>query len=116
MYDEYHFYEAKLLSVEGTQAKLLYDDRTVERNLSDVYSIPKAGDKIMVKAGDFVAARYGQLPTWPTAKVVQVRDNKITVQWITGANDTAEVSPENVLAVSPSAAAKIREAAAKKGP
>lgn len=114
MFDEYHFYEAKLSSVEGNRAKLLYDERTIERDLSDVYQIPKAGDQVSVKAGDFVAARYGQLPTWPTAKVVKVGDNKITVQWVTN-NDTVEVSPENVLAVSPSAASKIRDAAAKKG-
>jgi hypothetical protein len=115
MFDEYHFYEAKLLSVDGGRAKLLYDERTVERDASDVYPIPKAGDKVTVKAGDFVAARYGKLPTWPTAKVVQVGDDKITVKWLTGAKDVVEVSPENVLAVSPSAAAKIQEAAAKEG-
>lgn len=116
MYDAYHFYEAKLLSIDGGRAKLLYDGRNVERDESDVYPIPKAGDKPTIKAGDFVAARYGKLPTWPTAKVVQVSDNKITVQWLTGStNDEEEISPENILAVSPSAATKIREAAAKKG-
>ena len=116
MYDEYHFYEAKLLSIDGGRAKLLYDGRNVERDESDVYPIPKAGDKPTIKAGDFVAARYGKLPTWPTAKVVQVSDSKVTVKWLTGStNDVVEISPENVIAVSPSAAAKIREATAKKG-
>ena len=116
MYDEYHFYEAKLLSVDGGRAKLLYDERAVERDASDVYPIPTAGDKSTIKAGDFVAARYGKLTTWPTAKVVQVSDNKITVKWLTGSTkDVVEISPENVLVVTPAAAAKIREAAAKEG-
>lgn len=115
MFDEYHFYEAKLLSIDGNKAKLLYDGKNIDKDLSDIYSIPKAGEKPAVKAGDFVAARYGKLPTWPTAKVKEVNDAKIIVEWNTGSNSTMEVAPENVIAVSPAAAAKIKEAAAKKG-
>ena len=115
MFDEYHFYEAKLLSLDGNKAKLLYDGKNIEKDLAEIYSIPKAGDKPAVKVGDFVAARYGKLPTWPTAKVKEIKDAKITVEWNTGSNDTMEVAPENVIAVSPSAAANIKEAAAKKG-
>jgi hypothetical protein len=113
MFDEYHFYEAKLVSQDGTRAKLRRDGEAVERDMTDIYPIPKAGDKITVKAGDFVAARYGSLPTWPTAEVVKVDDNKITVKRIISGS-VEELSPEKVLAVSPSAAAKIREAAKKK--
>jgi hypothetical protein len=114
MYDEYHFYEAKFVSADSTKAKLSDDDVTVERDISDVYEIPRDKNKITVQAGDFVAARYGKLPTWPTAKVVKVGDGKITVKRIIGGS-VEELSPENVLAVSKNAAAKIEQAAAKKG-
>ncbi|HEX8708384.1 MAG TPA: hypothetical protein VF723_09100 [Pyrinomonadaceae bacterium] len=113
MFDEYHFYEARLLGIEGSKARLKEDDRTVERDLSDVYRIPQAGAQVSVKAGDFVAARYGTLPTWPTAEVVKVDGDKVSVRRIIS-GDVQELSAENVLAVSPAAAARIKEAAAKK--
>jgi hypothetical protein len=112
MYDEYHFYEADLVSMDGARAKLKREGETVERDASDVYPIPKAGDEITVKPGDFVAARYGNLPTWPTAEVIKVDAGKITVKRIVGGG-VDEVAPENVLAVSPAAAARIRDAAKK---
>jgi hypothetical protein len=114
MYDEYHFYEAKLVSTDSEKAKLSRDDTTLERDISDVYEIPRDKNKITVQAGDFVAARYGKLPTWPTAKVVKVSDDKITVKRIISGS-VEELSPENVLPVSKKAAAKIEQAAAKKG-
>lgn len=112
MYDGYHFYEAGLVGVDGARAKLERDGRTVERDLADVYPIPKAGEEVRVKPGDFVAARYGSLPTWPTAEVVKADAGKITVRWIISGK-VEELAPENVLAVSEAAAGKIREAAKK---
>jgi len=113
MFDGYHFYEATVISIDGTKSKLKRDDEYLDRELKDIYRIPKAGDKPSVKPGDFVAAQYGELPTWPTAEVVAVDDNKITVKRIISGK-VEELSPERVLSVSPSAAAKIREAASKK--
>lgn len=113
MFDGYHFYEATVISIDGTKSKLKRDDEYLDRELKDIYRIPKAGDKITVKPGDFVAAQYGQLPTWPTAEVVAVDDNKITVKRIISGK-VEELSPERVLSVSPDAAAKIRVVATKK--
>ena len=113
MFDEYHFYEAKLLTIEGGRAKLRRDGETIERAEADIYPIPKPGHRSTVKVGDFVAARYGSLPTWPTAEVVKVDNGRITVKRIISGS-TDELPAESVLAVSPSAAAKIREAAKKK--
>jgi hypothetical protein len=114
MFDEYHFYEAKVIGVDSDKVKLERNDTTLERKISDVYEIPKDKDKITVAAGDFVAARYGTLPTWTTAKVLKVGDGKVTVKRIISGS-TEELSPENVLPVSKEAAAKIEQAAAKKG-
>jgi hypothetical protein len=114
MFDEYHFYEAKVASIDADKVKLSRNDTTVERNLADVYEIPKDKNKITVEVGDFVAARYGTLPTWPTAKVVKIGDGKITVKRIVSGS-VEDLSPENVLPVSKEAAAKIEQAAAKKG-
>jgi hypothetical protein len=114
MFDEYHFYEAKVVGVDSDKVKLSRNDTTLERKISDVYEIPKDKNKITVAAGDFVAARYGTLPTWPTAKVLKVGDGKVTVKRIISGS-TEDLSPENVLPVSKEAAAKIEQAAAKKG-
>ena len=114
MYDAYHFYEAKIIGADSDKVKMSRNDTTVERNISDVYEIPKDKNKITVQAGDFVAARYGTLPTWPTAKVIKVGDGKITVKRIISGS-VEDLSPENVLPVSKDAAAKIEEAAVKKG-
>jgi hypothetical protein len=114
MFDEYHFYEAKVVGVDSDKVKLSRNDTTLERKTSDVYEIPKDKNKITVAAGDFVAARYGTLPTWPTAKVLKVGDGKVTVKRIISGS-TEDLSPENVLPVSKEAAAKIEQAAAKKG-
>src|SRR5687768_17087700 len=62
MYDGYHFYDATLISIDGSKAKLKHDDAYLDRDLKEVYRIPKAGDKPSVKAGDFVAAQFGNLP------------------------------------------------------
>ena len=112
MFDGYHFYEATVISIDGTKSKLKRDDEYLDRELKDIYRIPKAGDKITVKPGDFVAAQYGQLPTWPTAEVIAVGDKVTVRRIISGAVE--ELSPERVLSVSPDAAAKIRVVATKK--
>lgn len=102
------FYEAKITNLEGTRVKLSRDNETVESNISDLYRVPKPGDKPTVKAGDIVAARFGQTAVWAGAEVVTARDNAVTVKWLsTGKND--DVLPENVLPLSATAAAKVKE-------
>lgn len=100
------FYEAKLSSIEGTRAKLQDTDETTERELSELYTVPKAGNKITARAGDIVAARFGQTKVWPGAEVVKVSD-KVTIKWLsTGKTD--DVLPENVLTLPPAVAAKVK--------
>ena len=100
------FYEAKVSSIEGTRAKLQDKDETIERELAELYTVPTAGNKPGVQLGDIVAARFGQTKVWPGAEVVKVGD-KVTVKWLsTGATD--DVVPENVLALSPAVAAKVK--------
>lgn len=100
------FYEAKLSSIEGTRAKLQETDETTERELSELYAVPRAGNKITARAGDIVAARFGQTKVWPGAEVVKVSD-KVTIKWLsTGKTD--DVLPENVLLLQPAVAAKVK--------
>jgi uncharacterized lipoprotein len=100
------FYEARLSSIEGTRAKLEDTDETTERELSELYAVPKTGNKITARAGDIVAARFGQTKVWPGAEVVKVSD-KVTIKWLsTGKTD--DVSPENVLLLPPAVAAKVK--------
>jgi hypothetical protein len=106
------FYEAKLLSIEGTRAKLEDADRkeTAERELADIYAMPKAGSKVTAKSGDIVAARFGQTSVWEAGEVVQVGD-KITLKSMSSMSGTTrEVLPEHVLTLSPEAAAKVKAA------
>ena len=113
MFDEYNFYEAKILSVEGDRAKLSHESGSIERPLTDVYPLPRADAHASLKPGDYVAARYGKLPTWPTAEVVKVGDNSVTVKRIISGS-VEELSPDNVLALRPEAEARIKEAVKKK--
>ncbi len=100
------FYEAKLLSIDGTRAKLQADSETIESELRDVYSFPKAGSKPAPKAGDIVAARFGQTKVWPGAEVLKVGE-RITIKWLSTGNSD-EVAPESILMLSPAAAAKVK--------
>ncbi|MDQ3817407.1 MAG: hypothetical protein M3362_06920 [Acidobacteriota bacterium] len=114
MFDEYNFYEAKLLGIEGGKAKLEREGSNIERPLSDVYTLPSGGGAYKsLKPGDYVAARYGNLPTWPTAEVVKVGDNTITVKRIISGS-VEELSPNNVLVLRPEAQARIKEGVKKK--
>jgi ABC-type Fe3+-hydroxamate transport system substrate-binding protein len=100
------FYEAKLLSIEGTRAKLQTETETIESDMADVYPIPKAGNRVTARAGDIVAARFGQTKVWPGAEVVKVGE-RVTIKWLsTGKSD--EVAPENVLMISTAAAARVK--------
>lgn len=100
------FYEAKVSSIDGTRAKLQDKDETVERELAELYAVPKAGSKTTAQPGDIVAARFGQTKVWPGAEVVKVGDT-VTVKWLS-TGETDDVAPENVLALSPAVAAKVK--------
>ncbi len=100
------FFEAQILSIEGGRARLQDKDKTVERELAELYSVPKAGNRITAQRGDIVAARFGQTNVWPGAEVVKVED-KVTLKWLSSGK-TDEVSPENVLMLSPSVAARVK--------
>ena len=106
------FYEAKLSSIEGTRAKL--DDtvrkETAERELADIYALPKAGSKVTVQPGDIIAARFGQSSVWEAGEVIQVGE-KITLKGMSSmSGSTREVLPEHVLTLSPAVAAKVKAA------
>jgi hypothetical protein len=106
------FYEAKLTSIEGTRAKLEDTDRkeTAERELADIYAMPKAGSKATVQPGDIIAARFGQTSVWEAGEVVRVGD-KITLKGMSSlSGSTREVLPEHVLTLSPAVAAKVKAA------
>jgi hypothetical protein len=100
------FYEAKLLSIDGTRAKLEEDNETIESELADVYSFPRAGSKPTVKAGDIVAARFGRTKVWPGAEVLKVGE-RVTIKWLSTGNSD-EVLPESILMLSPAAAARVK--------
>ncbi len=100
------FYEAKIKSIEGTRARLQDGDKTVERELADLYAVPRAGHNVTAQPGDIVAARYGQTLAWPGAEVLKVGD-KVTLRWLSNGK-TDEVSQENVLALPPAVAAKVK--------
>ncbi|HYO91307.1 MAG TPA: hypothetical protein VEQ40_06710 [Pyrinomonadaceae bacterium] len=102
------FYAAKVTSIEGTRAKLQDRDETVERELAELYAVPKAGNKPTVQPGDIVAARYGQTSVWEAAEVITAGD-KVTIKWLSSSGDrTSEVSPESILTLSPAVAAKVK--------
>lgn len=103
------FYEAKITALEGKNARLTYNNETVESDVSDLYRLPKTGEKKDFKAGDIVAARFGQTAVWAGAEIVKTDGDKITVKWLsTGQN--AEVSSENILTLSAATQARVKKA------
>lgn len=103
------FYEAKITALEGKNARLTYNNETVESDVSDIYRLPKAGEKKGFKTGDVVAARFGQTAVWAGAEIVKTDGDKITVKWLsTGQN--AEVSSENILTLPAAAQARVKKA------
>lgn len=103
------FYEAKITSLEGKNARLTYNNETVESDVSDIYRLPKADQATDVKAGDVVAARFGQTAVWAGAEIVKTDGDKITVKWLsTGQN--AEVSAASILPLPPATQARVKKA------
>lgn len=102
------FYEGKIVSLEGKKARVSYNDETVESDVSNLYPVPKAGEKKTPAAGDTVAARFGQTAVFPGAEVVKADGDKVTVKWFS-TGKTEDVAPENVLALPPAAQERVKK-------
>jgi hypothetical protein len=103
------FYEATITALEGKKAQLNYNNETVESDVSDVYRLPKTGEKKNIKAGDIVAARFGQTAVWAGAQVTAVNGDKITVKWLS-TGKPEEVASENILTLSEATQVRVKYA------
>jgi hypothetical protein len=103
------FYEATIVSLEGKKARVNYNNETVESDVADLYRIPKAGEKKDFKAGDIVAARFGQTLVWAGAEVVSANGDNVAVKWLsTGKTD--EVSSDSILTLSAATQVRVKSA------
>jgi hypothetical protein len=104
------FYEATITNLVGKKASLKdTNNETVEADVSDVYRVPKAGENKNIKAGDIVAARFGQTAVWSGAEVTAASGDKITIKWLaTGKTD--EVSADNILTLSGATQIRVKNA------
>lgn len=104
------FGEGAIESVNGAQYVIRYGDSTVNKEESDVYTLPKGGATVStVKAGEMVAAKIesgGKY--WAGAEVVSANGDVIEVRDLLHGT-TANLAPDKIVAVRPAAAADLQK-------
>ncbi len=105
--------EGVIESVEGSRYKIKYGTTVATAEESDVYSLPKAGAKPSVKAGDMVAAKINAGSYWAGAEVVSVNGDVIEVKDLFYGN-TVSLSPDKILVVRAPAVAGFQKVKAEK--
>ncbi len=104
--------ESKIDSVDGTRYKIPYGSNINSVDETDIYALPKVGEKPNVKAGDFVVAKRGNELYWTPSEVVKVTDNTIEVAAISGGSSS--LAPEKIIAVRPAAVEELKKLKAQK--
>lgn len=108
------FYEGKVQSIDGTRAKIAWVDNSSPSDVDtiDAYALPKSGDPVTAKAGDYVLAKQGTGSRWDGAKVDSVSPGLVVVKFYSDGS-SANLPPEKVIAVSAAVAADLKAEAAK---
>ena len=105
------FAEGKIQSIEGEKANIAWSSKdlaAMDIDLANVYPIPKAGDPINVKAGDFALANTSSYHDgyWNKVQVTNVSGATITIKETNA--DSHDISSDKVIAVSPTESADIK--------
>lgn len=104
--------EGKIQSIDGPKAKITWSQKDRDASdidLTNVYLIPKPGTPSNVKADDFVIAKtstYSDNTDWDHVQVASVSKDVIAVK--DRNSSTYNLSPDKVIAVSPTDAADLK--------
>ena len=91
--------EGKIEKIEGVKTEIRARDSIAKPDLTDVYTLPKAGSKTDVKAGDLVVA-FSNETYWVGGEVKNVTNSVVEVEKATGGK--LNVAPDKIIKVSPS--------------
>lgn len=106
------FYEGKVESIDGTKAKIKWNDGSTPGDVDtvDIYAMPKAGAKPDVKAGDMVLAKVGSGTYWNGAEISGINGDVYVVKPVAG-GDTANLPAEKIIKVSAAVGADMKKQA-----
>lgn len=99
--------EGKIETIDGSRYKIPYGTTTPTVDEADVYPLPKSGESSNLKVGDFVIAKQGNQNSWAPAEVTRADGKAIEVKTITY-KQTANLSPEQVVAARPAAVEEFK--------
>jgi len=105
--------EGKVESLEAGKAKIKWLDDSMpnEVDLAKVFVMPDSDAAVSVKPGDYVLVKGESGDWWREAQIQEAEDRVIKIRYIDG-ETTLNVSPERVIAVSPTVGADIKDHAA----
>lgn len=106
------FYEGKIDKIDGTKFTIAWLDNSSPSVVDavDVYSIPRAGSKPDVKAGDLVLAKTGTGTVWTGAEITSIDGAVYKVKAVTG-DTVSNVAEELIIKVPPAVAADLKDKA-----
>jgi hypothetical protein len=106
------FYEGKIDKIDSTKYTIAWLDKSSPTLVDsiDVYSIPKAGSKVDVKAGDIVLAKIGGGTMWSGAEVTSIEGSVYKVK-VSASATSANVPAEGIIKVSAATAADLKDKA-----
>lgn len=108
------FYEGKVESIDGSRARIAWSDNSSpsQVDMADVYALPKAGAKPDVKVGDVVLGKRSTGTYWNGAEITSITDGVYVVKY-TNDNNTGNLPPEKIVAISAATAADFKSQAGK---
>ena len=106
--------ESKIDNVDGTRYKIPYGSTVHTVDETDIYTLPKSGDKADIKVGDFVVAKRGSDLYWTPSEVTKVGDSTIEVDPIRGSG-ASSLAPEKIIVVHPAAVEEFKKMKDEKG-
>jgi hypothetical protein len=107
------YVEGKVEKIEGSRYEIKYGTSNNKIESIDVHALPKAGDKLDVKAGDVVVARVRD-EYWAGSIVKSVTADTLELEVIENGNQLT-VPHEKAIKVSPASAAEFKKYADEVG-
>jgi hypothetical protein len=104
--------EGKIEKIEGGKYEIRSGNNIAKADAADVYTVPKAGARSDVKAGDIVVA-FSREIYWSGGEVKNVTADVVEVEAVSGGK--LNVAHDKIIKVSPTAVADIKQSIEKKG-
>ena len=106
------FYEGQVQTIDGGKITVGWEDGSTPSKVddSDVYALPKAGDKPDVKVGEMVLAKIGSSTYWNGAEITKIEGGVYSVKTVESAN-SANIDGNKIIKISPATASNLKSKA-----